>query len=70
MRVKQEGVFYWPAFNYGTITSMGFKSGFDDSGFHGVNKMELVLISFVVGLTFGIQFMGFLAIPSIVYYYF
>ncbi len=31
----------------------------------------LVLISFVVGLTFGIQFMGFLAIPSIgLLYYF
>ncbi|SDM86480.1 glycosyltransferase family 117 protein [Kriegella aquimaris] len=30
----------------------------------------LVLISFVVGLTFGIQFMGFLAIPSIGLLYF
>ena len=31
----------------------------------------LILISFVVGLTFGIQFMGFLAIPSIgLLYYF
>ena len=31
----------------------------------------LVLISFIVGLTFGIQFMGFLAIPSIgLLYYF
>lgn len=30
----------------------------------------LILITFVVGLTFGIQFMGFLAIPSIVLLYF
>ncbi len=31
----------------------------------------LLLISFVIGLTFGIQFMGFLAIPSIgLFYYF
>lgn len=30
----------------------------------------LILISFVVGLTFGIQFMGFLAIPSIVLLFF
>ncbi len=30
----------------------------------------LILISFVVGLTFGIQFMGFLAIPSIVLLYY
>ena len=30
----------------------------------------LVLIAFVVGLTFGIQFMGFLAIPSIGLLYF
>ncbi len=30
----------------------------------------LLLISFVVGLTFGIQFMGFLAIPSIVLLYY
>lgn len=30
----------------------------------------LLLISFVVGLTFGVQFMGFLAIPSIVLLYY
>lgn len=30
----------------------------------------LILIAFVVGLTFGIQFMGFLAIPSIVLLYY
>ncbi len=30
----------------------------------------LILISFIVGLTFGVQFMGFLAIPSITLLYF
>lgn len=35
------------------------------------SKKWIVLISFIVGLTFGIQFMGFLAIPSIgLLYYF
>ncbi|MGI9551788.1 MAG: glycosyltransferase family 117 protein, partial [Aurantibacter sp.] len=38
---------------------------------HPRGNKWLVLISFVVGLTFGIQFMGFLAIPSIgLLYYF
>ncbi|WP_373019312.1 DUF2723 domain-containing protein, partial [Muriicola sp.] len=38
---------------------------------HPRGNKYLVLISFVVGLTFGIQFMGFLAIPSIgLLYYF
>ncbi|GAB5475463.1 MAG: DUF2723 domain-containing protein [Maribacter sp.] len=38
---------------------------------HPRGNRWLVLISFVVGLTFGIQFMGFLAIPSIgLLYYF
>ena len=34
------------------------------------NNKWLLLISFVVGLTFGVQFMGFLAIPSIVLLYY
>ncbi len=35
------------------------------------NKRKLLLlIAFIIGLTFGIQFMGFLAIPSIVLLYF
>ncbi|MDT0605536.1 glycosyltransferase family 117 protein [Croceitalea rosinachiae] len=33
---------------------------------HRRGNRWLVLISFIIGLTFGIQFMGFLAIPSIV----
>ncbi|WP_339706495.1 DUF2723 domain-containing protein [uncultured Kriegella sp.] len=37
---------------------------------HPRGNRWLVLISFVVGLTFGIQFMGFLAIPSIGLLYF
>jgi hypothetical protein len=38
---------------------------------HPRGNRYLILISFVVGLTFGIQFMGFLAIPSIgLLYYF
>ncbi len=38
---------------------------------HPRGNKWLVLISFVVGLTFGVQFMGFLAIPSIgLLYYF
>ncbi|GGD46549.1 glycosyltransferase family 117 protein [Muriicola marianensis] len=38
---------------------------------HPRGNKYLILISFVVGLTFGIQFMGFLAIPSIgLLYYF
>ena len=38
---------------------------------HPRGNRFLILISFVVGLTFGIQFMGFLAIPSIgLLYYF
>ncbi len=34
------------------------------------NNKWLILIAFVVGLTFGIQFMGFLAIPSIILLYY
>ena len=38
---------------------------------HPRGNKYLILISFVVGLTFGVQFMGFLAIPSIgLLYYF
>lgn len=38
---------------------------------HPRGNRYLILISFVVGLTFGVQFMGFLAIPSIgLLYYF
>lgn len=38
---------------------------------HSVRRNKwLLLISFVVGLTFGVQFMGFLAIPSIVLLYY
>ncbi|MBT8222557.1 MAG: DUF2723 domain-containing protein, partial [Eudoraea sp.] len=38
---------------------------------HPRGNRYLVLISFVIGLTFGVQFMGFLAIPSIgLLYYF
>jgi hypothetical protein len=62
-------VYAMASFIMALLLWMGLK--WTDNLDHPRGNRWLVLISFVVGLTFGIQFMGFLAIPSIgLLYYF
>ncbi|WP_394747356.1 glycosyltransferase family 117 protein [Spongiimicrobium salis] len=62
-------VYAMASFIMSLLLWMGLK--WTDNIEHPRGNKWLILISFVVGLTFGIQFMGFLAIPSIgLLYYF